>query len=230
MSFEINDPVFVQNRENRQLEGVVAYFGPVDFADGDDWVGVRLTGSSVGLGKNDGSVQGKKYFDSPPQGGLFVKISAIEKRQLTRLEELRLRRELASTGSGVVDTSITGTVHGASGVSRTPTKQPAASSTPTSSTVSKTKTPSISKAGGSPSKTPQPSAATRLEEIRQRRAQLQGGSASSVGAGGATAAAATPKASGRVKYAAHVKIKASRAFSERYVESQGRGREKREES
>jgi hypothetical protein len=55
MSFAVNDPVHV-NRENRQLEGVVAFLGSVDFADGDDWVGVRLTGSSVGLGKNDGTV------------------------------------------------------------------------------------------------------------------------------------------------------------------------------
>jgi hypothetical protein len=180
MPFEVNDPIFVQNRENRQLEGVVAYFGPVDFADGDDWVGVRLTGSSVGQGKNDGSVQGKKYFDSPPQCGLFVKRSAIEKRQLTRLEVLRLRRELASSGGA--DASASGSGYGASGVSRTPTRQPSSDSTPSPSTISKIKSPTSSKTGGSPPKAP--SAATRLDEIRQRRAQLQGGSASSVGGGG----------------------------------------------
>jgi dynactin 1 len=93
-AFQVNDPVHV-NRENRQLEGVVAFAGEVDFAEGSDWVGVRLTGSSVGLGKNDGRVQGKEYFVCPPQSGLFIKTSAVSKRKLTRLEELRLRRELA---------------------------------------------------------------------------------------------------------------------------------------
>mmetsp|Transcript_30720 Transcript_30720/g.73696 ORF Transcript_30720/g.73696 Transcript_30720/m.73696 type:complete len:1306 (-) Transcript_30720:2676-6593(-) len=98
VEFAVNDPVHV-NRENRQLEGVVAFVGGVSFAEGSDWVGVRLTGSSVGLGKNDGSVQGKQYFDCPPQSGLFVKKQAVSKRKLTRLEELRLRRELAQGGN-----------------------------------------------------------------------------------------------------------------------------------
>ncbi|KAG7359168.1 CAP-Gly domain containing protein [Nitzschia inconspicua] len=207
MSFEVNDPVFVQNRENRQLEGVVAYIGSVDFADGDDWVGVRLTGSSVGLGKNDGTVQGRKYFDSPPQCGLFVKVSAIEKRQLNRLEMLRLRRELASSGtadtpSGGGNAVATGSTAGGS---RTPIRRPATSNTDASSVttpstltssknqttpLSATATTTAAKSAGS-SKTP--SAATRLEEIRQRRAQLQGGSGS-VGIAGSvpsTSAAST---------------------------------------
>ena len=98
VEYAVNDPVHV-NRENRQLEGVVAFVGTVSFAEGSDWVGVRLTGSSVGLGKNDGSVQGKQYFDCPPQSGLFVKKQAVSKRKLTRLEELRLRRELAQGGN-----------------------------------------------------------------------------------------------------------------------------------
>ena len=36
VDLEVNDPVHV-NRENRQLEGVVAFMGKVQFADGDDW-------------------------------------------------------------------------------------------------------------------------------------------------------------------------------------------------
>ena len=95
--FQVNDPVHV-NRENRQLEGVVAFVGSVSFAEGDDWVGVRLTGSSVGLGKNDGNVQGEQYFECPPQSGLFIKKNSVSKRTLTRLEELRLRRELHKEG------------------------------------------------------------------------------------------------------------------------------------
>eukprot|EP00429_Kryptoperidinium_foliaceum_P020198 CAMPEP_0176029814 /NCGR_PEP_ID=MMETSP0120_2-20121206/14656_1 /TAXON_ID=160619 /ORGANISM="Kryptoperidinium foliaceum, Strain CCMP 1326" /LENGTH=122 /DNA_ID=CAMNT_0017363045 /DNA_START=172 /DNA_END=537 /DNA_ORIENTATION=+ len=97
MSLQVNDPVHV-SRDNRQLEGVVAYLGNVEFSDGDDWVGIRLTGSSVGLGKNDGTVQGKSYFQCPHQCGLFVKKNLVQRRQLTKLEELRLKRELASSG------------------------------------------------------------------------------------------------------------------------------------
>ncbi|KAL3923589.1 MAG: hypothetical protein SGILL_001569 [Bacillariaceae sp.] len=177
MSFQVNDAVHVQNRENRQLEGVVAFLGRVDFAEGDDWVGIRLTGSSVGLGKNDGSVQGKKYFDCPPQCGLFVKRSAIAKRQLTRLEELRLRRELASS-SGGADSSAD---KSAAATTRTPARRTAASSNTTPSTGMKSRTPtSTTGAASASSTTPGASAAaTRLEEIRQRRAQLQGGTAGS---------------------------------------------------
>ena len=91
---EIDDPVFVQVGSN-QLEGVVAYLGSVDFAEGTDWVGVRLTGSSVGKGKNNGDVQGRRYFEvSDENGGVFVKQKSVAKRVLTRLEELRLKREL----------------------------------------------------------------------------------------------------------------------------------------
>jgi dynactin 1 len=192
MSFEVNDSILVQNRENRQLEGIVAYIGPVDFADGDDWVGVRLTGSSVGLGKNDGSVQGKKYFESPPQCGLFVKKSAIEKRQLNRLEMLRLRRELASSAGA--DTT---TVPSTPGASRTPARRSAtdaaAAATP-SAAATTSKTPPSAKSTVPTTKTS--AAATRLEEIRQRRAQLQGGSASGATTVGLSAASSTESLTG----------------------------------
>lgn len=123
----MNDPVHV-NRENRQLEGVVAFFGSVAFAEGDDWVGVRLTGSSVGLGKNDGSVQGTQYFECPPQSGLFVKKTAVSKRKLTRLEELRLRRELAQ-GAGEPAKTTRTTPSKSSGIAMPPTGS--ATKTPT---------------------------------------------------------------------------------------------------
>lgn len=152
MAFSLNDPVHV-NRENRQLEGVVAFLGSVAFADGDDWVGVRLTGSSVGLGRNDGTVQGKRYFDCPPQCGLFVKKNLVSRRQLTRLEELRLKRELAS--------NTTDGATAATPASTTATRMQTPIRTPASSTVP----PSA--------RTPGSTTSSRLEEIRKRRAQLQ---------------------------------------------------------
>eukprot|EP00934_Nitzschia_sp_Nitz4_P001164 Nitzschia sp. Nitz4//scaffold271_size25734//7579//11815//NITZ4_008303-RA/size25734-snap-gene-0.22-mRNA-1//-1//CDS//3329545206//1164//frame0 len=155
MTLSLNDPVHV-NRENRQLEGVVACLGPVAFADGDDWVGVRLTGASVGLGKNDGTVKGDKYFDCPPNCGLFVKRNLVQRRQLTRLEELRLKRELASSGDAPTPAPV----------ARTPVRGAASASSRA--------TPSASRTPGSAVKASSASTSTRLEEIRQRRAQLQG--------------------------------------------------------
>ena len=98
-ALEVDDPVTVdQKPPNPPLEGVISYLGPVDFADGD-WVGVRLTGTSLGKGKNDGSVQGKVYFENcPANGGTFVRASHVRKRTLSKLEELRLKRELKGSG------------------------------------------------------------------------------------------------------------------------------------
>ena len=80
-----NDAVHVTREgHDNKLEGVVAFTGSVSFADGDDWVGVRLTGASVGLGRNDGSVQDVVYFTCPANCGMFVREAAVTKRSLTR--------------------------------------------------------------------------------------------------------------------------------------------------
>ena len=51
-------------------EGVVAYIGPVHYANGE-FAGVVM---GPGLGKNDGSIKGKRYFDCPAGQGLMVKL------------------------------------------------------------------------------------------------------------------------------------------------------------
>jgi hypothetical protein len=66
---------------SQELEGVVAYVGSVQFAPGDDWIGIRLTGSSVGKGRNDGSVQGTHYFDCEAKSGVFVRLAHVRKRE-----------------------------------------------------------------------------------------------------------------------------------------------------
>lgn len=48
---------------------VVRFVGDTHFAPGD-WVGVELDDDS---GKNDGAVQGQRYFDCPPGRGMFVR-------------------------------------------------------------------------------------------------------------------------------------------------------------
>lgn len=98
----LNDAVSVEQSSSPPLEGVVAHLGPVQFAPGSEWIGVRLTGPSAGRGKNDGTVKGVRYFQpGGDKNGMFVKRANVRKRKLSKLEELRLRRELTSgAGSG----------------------------------------------------------------------------------------------------------------------------------
>ena len=94
-SFSLKDPVWVR-RHDETLEGIVEYLGSVSFANGQDWVGVRLTGDAMGRGKNNGTVHGRHYFDAHTNCGLFVRKSVLQKRRLNKLEELRLKRERES--------------------------------------------------------------------------------------------------------------------------------------
>lgn len=63
--------VFVNNEI-----GAVRYIGPVDFADGT-WLGIELRSPK---GKNDGSVQGKRYFVCKPGHGLLVRPNRVTVR------------------------------------------------------------------------------------------------------------------------------------------------------
>jgi len=56
--------------------GLVRYIGPTDFGDGI-WVGVELR---TAKGKNDGSVQGKRYFSCRTDHGLIVRPNKITVR------------------------------------------------------------------------------------------------------------------------------------------------------
>ncbi|KAK0705359.1 dynein associated protein-domain-containing protein [Lasiosphaeris hirsuta] len=53
--------------------GTIRFVGQTAFAAGD-WVGVELDDDS---GKNDGSVQGERYFDCPMGYGMFVRPSTV---------------------------------------------------------------------------------------------------------------------------------------------------------
>ena len=55
------------------VTGTVRYIGPVDFADGV-WLGLEL---KAGVGKNDGSVQGRRYFSAKTNHGLLVRPSKV---------------------------------------------------------------------------------------------------------------------------------------------------------
>jgi len=52
---------------------IVRFVGETAFSTGD-WVGVELEGAT---GKNDGSVQGDRYFDCLPGHGMFVRPNTL---------------------------------------------------------------------------------------------------------------------------------------------------------
>ncbi|KAL2825200.1 dynein associated protein-domain-containing protein [Aspergillus cavernicola] len=54
-------------------QATVRFIGQTTFADGE-WIGVEL---NDGSGKNDGSVQGERYFDCNPGFGMFVRPTVI---------------------------------------------------------------------------------------------------------------------------------------------------------
>jgi hypothetical protein len=56
-------------------EGFLRYVGPTEFAKGV-WAGVEL---EEPMGKNDGAVSGKRYFQCPPKHGLFAPLPKVEK-------------------------------------------------------------------------------------------------------------------------------------------------------
>jgi len=61
----------VQLSENRTA--TVLFVGQTLFATGD-WIGVSF---DEAIGKNDGAVQGKRYFQCQPNHGMFLRLSSI---------------------------------------------------------------------------------------------------------------------------------------------------------
>uniref|UniRef100_A0A069DXT9 Putative kinesin-like protein n=1 Tax=Panstrongylus megistus TaxID=65343 RepID=A0A069DXT9_9HEMI len=79
--------------------GVIAYIGPTEFASGT-WVGVDL---DAPYGKNDGTVQGVRYFDARPKHGIFVRADKLiqdRRGRAMRGHETNMRRS-TSRGEGL---------------------------------------------------------------------------------------------------------------------------------
>jgi len=74
--FIIGDRVYVGGTK----PGVIAYLGVTKFATGD-WAGVILDELE---GKNDGSVQGVRYFQCEPKRGVFAKPSKLTSYKVNR--------------------------------------------------------------------------------------------------------------------------------------------------
>ncbi|CAK4034695.1 Dynactin, 150 kDa isoform [Lecanosticta acicola] len=71
--------------------GIVRYVGTTSFQTGE-WIGVELEQAS---GKNDGSVQGKRYFECPSGHGIFCRASGVNRV----LEEAKAKAKAATNGA-----------------------------------------------------------------------------------------------------------------------------------
>lgn len=74
--FIIGDRVYVGGTK----PGVIAYLGETKFAGGD-WAGVILDELD---GKNDGTVQGVRYFQCESKRGVFAKPSKLTRHKVNR--------------------------------------------------------------------------------------------------------------------------------------------------
>ncbi|CAG2171594.1 unnamed protein product, partial [Oppiella nova] len=79
--FAVGDRVLVNASTGTKL-GTLRFLGPADFAPGR-WAGVEL---DEAMGKNDGSVAGKRYFKCPDRYGLFAPMSKIAPAPLSALK------------------------------------------------------------------------------------------------------------------------------------------------
>lgn len=74
IDYRIGDRVIIKSGQGSKV-GTVRYMGATEFAAGD-WVGVELDDPR---GKNDGSVNGKRYFECRPNFGVFVPVTKVSK-------------------------------------------------------------------------------------------------------------------------------------------------------
>ncbi len=71
---KIGDRVNINSSVGGVKTGILRYIGETDFAKGE-WAGVELDEK---LGKNDGSVGNKRYFQCEPMYGVFAPIQKVE--------------------------------------------------------------------------------------------------------------------------------------------------------
>ncbi|KAI8326330.1 hypothetical protein GQ54DRAFT_294806 [Martensiomyces pterosporus] len=95
----LSGPAIGQAVEVQGSHGIVRFSGTTEFAPGR-WFGIELEGP---YGKNDGSVQGKRYFECQPNHGVFVRSSQVK---------------ILTTSSGVAGSASTSGIPPTAGRSR----------------------------------------------------------------------------------------------------------------
>ncbi|KAF9218496.1 hypothetical protein BS17DRAFT_791294 [Gyrodon lividus] len=102
-TFEVDENVRIASLG---YEGILRYFGEIDGKPGL-WAGVELSGGFSGKGKNDGSVNGKRYFTCPPNCGVFV---AAKKLSAPTVGVIHRPLSAASSLSGRATPSLSGRI------------------------------------------------------------------------------------------------------------------------
>ncbi|KAK5644359.1 hypothetical protein RI129_005659 [Pyrocoelia pectoralis] len=77
VDFKIGDRVIIKSTQGSKV-GTLRFMGVTEFANGD-WCGIEL---DEPRGKNDGSIEGIRYFDCRPQYGLFSPVTKVSKSPL----------------------------------------------------------------------------------------------------------------------------------------------------
>ncbi|CAI7585110.1 unnamed protein product [Penicillium bialowiezense] len=94
MSGDISPGAVIELTDGRQA--TVRFLGSTHFATGE-WIGLELNEAT---GKNDGSVQGERYFDCEPGYGMFVRPSVVGRVIPNPLRESKQTTKPATTAAG----------------------------------------------------------------------------------------------------------------------------------
>ncbi|KAJ5084007.1 hypothetical protein NUU61_008586 [Penicillium alfredii] len=199
---EISTDAVITLTDGRQ--GTVRFIGTTHFAVGD-WIGVELNEPT---GKNDGAVQGERYFDCEPGFGMFVRPSAIgavlqqptrESKQTTKpgADAARSRGQSQSgIGAGLRKQSglPPTTTKRQSSNAATPTPAPRVAA-PRSSLRSPTKSPTKQLSNPSAPSTRPSIGSTRTSTVGSTRPRPTTAARPSMGSASQTAASKAPRPS-----------------------------------
>lgn len=138
----LGDRVIVSSSRGSKA-GTLKYVGVTEFASGV-WAGVELDDP---IGKNDGSVEGKRYFECAPRFGLFAPIAKVSRSpsnrkpgacaihsngRMTPMRRSNSRESLTSLGTSIASSRATGVRLGVTALGAQRVGGPRASSTPVS--------------------------------------------------------------------------------------------------